>query len=369
MVTPTPSVHEPVERAVRNVKPEVRAMGGYTAPPRIETVAKLNQNENPYDLPDALKREILDAVRGQEWTRYPAYDPPDLRVKIARRFGLDPDQVLLGNGSNQLLYLLGSALVSPGDRVVTAPPTFSLFGIVAKIAHGRLDAIDQDADFTLDSDRLLAAVRGARLTFFCSPNNPTGRTIPTAFLEEVLCATEGIVVWDEAYGEFWGETALPLLERHPNLLVLKTFSKAFGLAGLRIGYLIGHPAMVSELRKVNIPYNINMVSRAAASALLDRPEWIAEQVARILAERDRLFDALRSVAGVIPFPSAANFILVRTPDSRAVFDGLKARGVLVRPVESHPLLVNCLRVTVGKPAENDAFLDTLKTILGHGSIG
>jgi histidinol-phosphate aminotransferase len=362
MATPTPSDDALVERFVGKIKPEVRELAGYPAPPQGEMIAKLNQNENPYDLPTEMKDEVLEAMRALEWTRYPIFDPPELRRKLSARFGLDPDQVLLGNGSNQLIYLLGSAIVSPGDRVLVTPPTFSLFDLVGRIAYGQIVAVDQKPDFTLDEPGVLEAVRDAKLSFLCSPNNPTGQVIPVPFLEEVLGQAGGLVVWDEAYGEFWGETAVPLLARYPNLLILKTFSKAFGLAGMRIGYMMGHPAVISELRKVNIPFNINLMSLLVGMKLLEHPEWTAEQVRKIIDERNRLSAVMSSIPGITVYPSATNFILMKTRDGRAVFNGLKALGILVRPTEPHPLLTDCLRVTVGTPDENEAFLAALRKV-------
>ncbi len=351
-----------VESSVGMIKPEVRGLSVYPAPPQGEMIAKLNQNENPYDLPPEMKDEILESMRSLEWTRYPIFDPPALRRKLSARFGLSPDQILLGNGSNQLIYLLGSAIISPGDSVMVAPPTFSLFDLVGRIAYGRIVAVDQNPDFTLDEDRVMRAIAGAKLSFLCSPNNPTGQVIPIPFLEKALKRAGGLVVWDEAYGEFWGETAVPLLNRHPNLLILKTFSKAFGLAGLRIGYMMAHSALITELRKVNIPFNINLMSLLVAMKLLEHPGWTAEQVRKIIDERNRLSAAMKAVPGITVYPSATNFILMKTRDGGAVFNGLKALGILVRPTEPHPLLKDCLRVTVGTPDENDAFIAALRKV-------
>jgi histidinol-phosphate aminotransferase len=362
MGTPTPSTDASVERSAGCIKPEVRGLSGYPAPPQGEMIAKLNQNENPYDLAPEIKDEILESMRSIEWTRYPIFDPPELRQKLAARFGLSPDRILLGNGSNQLIYLLGSAVISPGDGVLVAPPTFSLFDLVGRIAYGRIIAVDQKPDFTLDEEKVLEAAAGAKLSFLCSPNNPTGQVIPVSFLETVLNRAAGLVVWDEAYGEFWGETAVPLLDSHPNLIILKTFSKAFGLAGLRIGYMMAHPAVIAELRKVNIPFNINLMSILTALKLLEHPEWTAEQVRKVIDDRNRLSAAMRAVPGITVYPSATNFILMRTRDGGAVFNGLKELGILVRPTEPHPLLRNCLRVTVGTPDENEAFLTALRRV-------
>jgi len=357
---PTGTGPDRVEAALAAIKPGVRALSGYKAPPQGRVRAKLNQNENPYDLPEAVKEDILGEMKCMEWTRYPTYNPPPLRNALAKRHGLTPDQLIVGGGSNQLLYMMGMAVVSRGDGVVVVPPTFGLFDLIARIFEGRVLAVDQDPGFLINETRLLESASRAKLTFLCSPNNPTGQTVPLELLEAVCGRSRGLVLWDEAYAEFNGVSALPLLEKYPNLVVVRTFSKAFGLAGLRIGYLMGHAALLAELSKVNIPYNVNLFSMLTALRLLEHPQWMETHVREIVAERDRLIQTLASVSRIEPFPSQANFVLIRMPDGKAVFEKLTAKGVLLRAVNGHPLLAHCLRATVGTPQENGIFVDALK---------
>jgi histidinol-phosphate aminotransferase len=326
--------------------------------------AKLNQNENPYDVPDEIKNDILDSMRRISWTRYPLYDPPPLREAIAKRFGLSADQVLLGNGSNQLLFTMGMAVIAPGDPVAVIAPSFSLFELVAGVFGGKVVASPLLADFTVDADNLIDASRSAKLMMLCSPNNPTGKTIPVEILESILKSTSGLVLWDEAYAEFAGFTAAPLLARYPNLLILRTFSKAFGLAGIRIGCLLGNPELVAEIRKVHQPYNLNLFSGLVAEKILERPDWVDDTVRRILKEREKLFSRMQGIPGVIVWPSEANFILFRVPDGKAMLKSLRNESVLVRNMGSYPMCENCLRVTVGTPEENDLFIESLKKLLG-----
>jgi histidinol-phosphate aminotransferase len=256
--------------------------------------------------------------------------------------------------------MVGMAVVSRGDGVMVAPPTFGLFDLIARIFEGRVLSVDQIPGFQVDATRLLETAPKAKLTFLCSPNNPTGQSISLDLLETILDRSPGLVLWDEAYAEFNGVSARPLLERHPNLMVLRTFSKAFGLAGLRIGYLMGHAALMAQLSKVNIPYNVNLFSALAALRMLEHPGWMEARVREIVQERDRLTETLAAIPGIEPFPSQANFVLIRMPDGKAVFESLLAKGVLLRSVNGHTLLARCLRVTVGTPQENRIFVDALK---------
>jgi histidinol-phosphate aminotransferase len=352
-----------IRNALASVKSEIRNAAGYVAPPQGNFRAKLNQNENPYDVPDAVKQEILYDMRSFEWTRYPDYNPPAVREALSKTLSIRPDQILLAGGSNVLLYMIGLAVLAPGDSLLLTPPTFGLFELIGRFYNARVIRADQRPGFSYDTKKMIASARKAKLTFLCSPNNPVGNTIPLETLEELLKATRGLVVWDEAYAEFCGRTALPLLEKYPHLLVLRTFSKAFGLAGLRLGYLMGRPELITEFSKVNIPYNVNLFTEAAALRLLGGTAWYREGVQRIVQERDRLFRELDAVGRVTAFPSEANFILIRVPDAKAVFEALKTRGVLLRMINGHPLLKNCLRATVGTPEENQIFIEALKDVL------
>ena len=352
-------VHNPLD----SIKPEIRRIAGYVAPPQGQYRAKLNQNENPYDLPKGIKQDILAEMQSIEWTRYPDYNPPSVRTALAKKLSLNPDQILLAGGSNVLLYMIGLATVAPGDSVLVAPPTFGLFELIGQFYKARLIKVDQRPDFSYDAKKIVASAKNAKLTLLCSPNNPVGNTLPIGVLEEMLKATSGLVLWDEAYAEFCGRTALPLLGKYPHLLVLRTFSKAFGLAGLRLGYLIGRPELIAEFSKVNIPYNVNLFSEITALRLLNDAGWYEEGVRQIVRERDRLFNQLAAFERITAYPSEANFILIRVPDNRIVFESLKTRGVLLRMVNGHPLLKNCLRATVGTPDENRIFIEALADVM------
>lgn len=362
MPMPTPSKSESNDPWILNVKPEIRALEGYIAPPQSNILVKLNQNENSCDIPEEIKREVLDAIYHQPWSRYPMYDPPELREKLATQWGVSPDQILLGNGSNQIIYLLGTAIISPGDKVLLSPPTFSLYELVAKIFQAQILSVDQYSNFTLNEEEILKTGTQAKLAFFASPNNPTGRMFSLTFLEALLQNTSGLVVWDEAYGEFAQETAIPLIQNYSNLLILKTFSK-LGLAGIRLGYLIGNSKLIGELKKANIPYNINRFTLSAILKFLENTQWLKEQIQRIIQEREKMYQALCTIPRIVPYPSSSNFILFQTPDGKKVFNGLKEKGVLVRPVNSHPLLRDCLRVTIGTSEENQIFIDTLRIVV------
>lgn len=348
------------------IKTEIRNMAGYVAPPQGHFRAKLNQNENPYDIPESIKREILQDMAGLEWTRYPDYNPPSVRRILGERFGIHPDQILVGGGSNQLLYTIGLAVISSGDPVMVAPPTFGLFELVGRFYGGKLISANLNPDFSFDAGLLLRSGKKAKITFISSPNNPTGNTMPLDLLESLLKATPGLVVWDEAYAEFNGVTAIPLLEKYSNLLVLRTFSKAFGLAGLRIGYLMGCADLIAEFSKVNIPYNVNLFSELTAQRMLGDSQWMEERAREIVQNRKKLYVELKTIPGITPFPSEANFILIRFKDSKYAFEKLKEKGVLLRAVNGHPLLKNCLRATVGTPDENRIFIEALKEIIQCG---
>ena len=348
--------------ATEYVRQAVRNLPGYQAPATGKPRVKLDQNESPYDLPAEVKEEVLRRLRTRPWNRYPVYENPALREKLADQLGVDAGAVLLGHGSNQILYALATAVLRPGDRLVLSPPTFSLFDLVGRIFEAEIQAVPQGPDFQLNLQAIAEAASAARLTLLCSPNNPTGAVVDLDGLRRILENAGGLVLWDEAYHEFWGQTALPLLGDYPNLLILRTFSKAYGLAGVRLGYLVGSPEVVAELRKVNLPYNVDTLSETVLDVVLEQPDFASERVKKIVAERERLKAELESVPGVTAFPSQANFLLLRLADGELVYRGLLQRGVFVRSFLHSPGLEGCLRVTVGTEEENRAFLEALAEV-------
>ncbi|MFC1502527.1 histidinol-phosphate transaminase [bacterium] len=363
MDTPMPSHSERLVDVFKQIKPRILEMAGYQSPPQGKVIAKLNQNENPYELPDSLKEKILRDICYMDWSRYPENNCSALRKKLARHLGINADQVVLGNGSNALLHVVFTALIEPGDTVLVSPPSFSLFEHMAGLFQAKIVTVSRNPDFSYDRDPLIKSVRTVKLTIISSPCNPTGRCMDTELLTTLLRGTKGLILWDEAYGEFRQNSAVPLLAKHPNLLILKTFSKAMGLAGARIGYLLAHPLIAAELQKATVPYNLNIFSIQTALRLLDISRWTEYHIGKILEQRQFVWDALNRLDGVEPFPTEANFILFRVGDGPSVIKKLQDRGILVRNMNGYPRLRNCLRVTIGTPRENQLFLDALTEIV------
>ncbi|MDZ7373094.1 MAG: histidinol-phosphate transaminase [candidate division KSB1 bacterium] len=351
-----------------NIRAEVRSLPGYSAPERGRPVVKLDQNECPFDLPEEIKRRALERLRTTPWNRYPGFENPELREKLAARLGVSPNQVLLGHGSNQIIYSLAMAVLERGTRLVYSPPTFSLFELVGRIFGAELHPVPQLPGFVLDGEAIAQAAEGARITMIASPNNPTGAALDPAYLDRIAGNTSGLVLWDEAYHEFYGRTGLPAVQRHRNVLVLRTFSKAFGLAGVRFGFLVGDPEVIAELRKVNLPFNVDRLSEAVVDVALDNDGFVRERVERIVRERQRLYTELAATPGVVVFPSETNFLLIRVPKAEIVFRSLLSQGVFVRSFVSVPGLEGCLRVTVGAPEENDLLLAALQKALAEAGV-
>jgi histidinol-phosphate aminotransferase len=356
---------------LRHIKPAVRDIAAYTLAAR-EAPVKINQNENPWDLPEAVKRRVLDKALVRPWSRYPDFDPRELTEALAHRAGWRPDGVLAGNGSNELIEALLLVTVGAGTRVVIPEPTFTLYALLTGILGGEAVRVPLTDDLRYDVGALVAARKktAAPVTVVCSPNNPTGTVLARRDLERLCRAGDGLVVLDEAYHEFAGETAVPLLEEHPNLVVFRTFSKARALAGLRVGYLLASPALVREVNKARLPYNLNFFTQSAALAALEEEEALGGLVRKLIEERERVLEVLASVPGVRAWPSQANFFLLELLEAspKGVFEALYRRGVLVRDVSSYPKLSRCLRITVGTPEENETFLYALGAALGEAGV-
>jgi histidinol-phosphate aminotransferase len=328
---------------------------------------KLNQNECPFDVPQALKREILDETLSRNWGRYPDFVPTDVKEKLARHHGVMPESVLIGNGSNELIQATFMSTIGPGRGVVIAVPTFSLYALMNTVLEGDLRQVPMREDLSFDTESLISAARSpdVKLTVLCSPNNPTGSLISLTDVAAIAEAASGLVIVDEAYFEFGGQTSLGLLADHSNMIITRTFSKALGAAGLRIGYLVAHPDVAKEIEKVKLPYNVNIFSLIATRRLLDEGALVDERVSLIRSERDRVTARLAELPGVTPYTSSANFVLFRIEQSvEATFQGLITQGVLIRDVSHYPLLDQCLRVTIGTPSENDTFLQALNDVIG-----
>ena len=356
-----------MSKPLETIKPSVRGLRAYTLSPDRASV-KLNQNESPWDASEAIKRETLRRMEKRAWNRYPDFVPAALHEKLAAFAGWKPEGILAGNGSNELIQALLMVTVGDGRRVLISEPTFALYRQVTTVLGGEVLSVPLDAGLQFDVAALLDSINAhdPDVTIICSPNNPTGCRMSDGDLETLLEAARGLVVVDEAYFEFSGETVVPLLERHPNLVVFRTFSKAMAMAALRVGYLLAAPELTREVGKALLPYNLDAFSQTAAEVSVEMYETeLAPVVRRIIAERERLSQELRLVPGLAPVASSANFMVVRsTVEPKRVFDELLRRDILVRDVSGYPLLGDYFRVSVGTPREDDRLLAGLREIFG-----
>lgn len=348
------------------VRPEILDLAEYHLaqyPHRI----KLNQNENPYELPAEIKQEILDRLAAEHWGRYPAFIPQEQIDRVAAFAGWKPDGTLLGNGSNDLLQLLFMSILERGKTVVISQPTFTLYKLLARGLGADVREVRMDAAFRFDVDGIIAAAQQtqAAMVVICSPNNPTGTWMPASDVVRILEATTGVVVLDEAYIHFAPGSLHHLLEQHERLVVLQTFSKAMGAAGLRFGYALTAPGLARQLNKIKLPYSVNIFTLIGAEVLIRRWEDLRGWIGTILRERERVRTRLQALPGVTVHPSEANFLLIEVEGKRPhdVFLRMAAGGILIRDVSSYPMLERGLRVTIGTPEENDAMLAVLQEAL------
>jgi histidinol-phosphate aminotransferase len=356
------------ERLQHTIRQDVHSMHGYAIQPSAGLI-KLDAMENPFSLPPELQAELGARLGRVAINRYPVQCGVELVTALIAHFGVPPGLgTMLGNGSDELIDLLSVACDVPGAVVLAPQPGFVMYQMSAQLRGLHFVGVPLTADFELDGPAMLAAIQEHRpaLTYIAYPNNPTANLFNEATVQAIVDAVgaqRGLVVIDEAYQPFSSRTWLPRLADHPHVLVMRTLSK-FGLAGVRIGYLCGAAALIDEIDKVRPPYNVSALNAEAALFALEHADEFARQALIIRTERTRLQQALRALPGLQAFPSEANMILVRVPDSRACFEALKALGVLVKHVAPlHPLLANCLRLTVGAPDENDRLIAALKESL------
>ena len=345
------------------IKPEVRAISTY-ALTHFEADVKLDQNENPYEIPADLKRRIVARVLERDWGRYPEFVPEQLIQTLARFSGWSEDGILVGNGSNELISAAVAVTLGPGKTVAIPQPTFALYELMAKAAGATIQPVPlNEADLSFDVETLLEAARTSDVVIVCSPNSPTGSVLARSDARRLVSEARGLVIIDEAYHEFSGGTLFPLLEEFDNLLLLRTLSKAWSLAGIRFGYMMASAAIAAEIRKVKLPYSVNIFTLAAAELIVEELA-VEGSVNKLIAARELLAAELASREGVEEFPSQANFILFRTRFvARRLFDALYQAGVLVRDVSGYPMLERCLRVSVGTPEDNTRFLEALDRAL------
>ena len=354
------------------IRPDLSELSGYHSP-QVDVSIRLNTNEAPGPPPAAFRAAVAKAAEDVEWNRYPDRAATKLREAIGDLHDLDSSQVFVANGSNEVLQTVLLTFAGPGRKVLTFEPTYALHSHLARISGAEVVQAQRDDDFRVDVDHAVATILAERpaVTFLCSPNNPTGMVEPRETVLAVLDAVasvDGLLVLDEAYGQFADWSAIPLLSDDLPLVVSRTFSKTWAMAAARLGYLLAPAWLVDELEKVVLPYHLDSLKQAAGLAALDFVGDMDERVSLIVEERGRIVAHLASLGATV-WPSGANFVLFRPPagDGERVWQELLDRSILVRNTASWEHLAGCLRVTVGQPEENTAFCNALSEILGDQS--
>ncbi|MBN1575533.1 MAG: histidinol-phosphate transaminase [Chitinispirillaceae bacterium] len=334
------------------INPAIRAQKAYHLE-RREVAIKLNQNENPYDWPRPIKEEIARFCVERPWNRYPPFVPEELKVLLGGYAGVSPDCIIVGNGSNEMLLVLMLAVAKKGEPIILCQPTFTVYHLFAEGVGAGSETVYLDEKFRFNLPSILAAIerRPQAPILLCSPNNPTGCVLDEASIRKIVETHRGFVILDQAYVEFGGFSAVQLVAQYPNVVVTRTFSKAFAGAGLRIGYMIGSPPVISEINKIKPPYNINFFTEHVARMALRHRAELTAGIRTIIEQRGACIRFL-STLPLDVYPSAANFILIRTNRKQELFNALLADGILVRDVSAYPMLENCLRISVGAPEEN-----------------
>ena len=353
------------------VRDDLRTLDGYHSA-QVDVRVRLNTNESPEPPPPAFRDAVAAEVSRVDWHRYPDRAATELRAAIGALHGVDPAQVFVANGSNEVLQTLLLAYAGPGRTVATFEPTYQMHAQIARVTGATVVEGERASDFTLDPaevERVIAEF-SPHVVFLTSPNNPTGLVEPVDRVRQLLELAPGLVVVDEAYAQFADWSALDLVAEDRPLVVTRTFSKTWSMAGARLGYLVGPTWLVAELEKVVLPYHLDAVKQIAGRLALRFSDDMNDRVEHIVAERERVTAALAAMP-VEVFPSGANFVLFRVRpgalDGRAVWHGLVDRSVLIRDCSSWPRLDNCLRVTIGTPEENTEFLDALADVLTPAS--
>jgi histidinol-phosphate aminotransferase len=353
------------DRMSRYLRADVQGMHGYAVQPSAGFV-KVDTMENPFRLPDDLRKQLGERLAEVALNRYPAERGDVLRAELAKHARMPDDcDIMLGNGSDELISLLTLAADVPGNVVMAPLPGFVMYEMSAKLQGLKFVGVPLTPDFELDAPAMLAAVREHQpaLLYIAYPNNPTANLWNDDDVDAIIEAAPGLVVIDEAYQPFAARDSLDRLKRHEHVLLMRTMSK-FGLAGVRIGYMMGRQPLIAEIDKLRPPFNVSVLNCEAALFALEHVAEYAKQAATIRAEREKLYGEIAKLPGVHPFPSEANMILARVPDAKRVFEGMRARGVLVKNVSGlHPLLANCIRITIGTPEENPQTLAALRGAL------
>jgi histidinol-phosphate aminotransferase len=345
------------------VRTNIKGLKAYQVE-NLDEGTKLHANENPYPPSPELLEKIFKRLDKLELNRYPDPDCKNLKQAIAHRTGALTEQIIIGNGSDELIQYLMQVLCNEGETIAFPDPSFAMYGITAQCLGLKPVSfpLNDNWDFEAQPALEVLAQQKAKIVFISYPNNPTGNCFSEQAIQQIIEQFEGIVVLDEAYQDFSGKTFLNQMEKHNNLVILRSLSK-IGLAGLRVGYGIFPTLLAEQVNKVRLPYNSNSISQWVAAELLNDFTSVQNQIHSILDERDRLMDELSKLSSITAYPSNSNFILFKdSNDGVQIFNKLKENGTLLRNLGSHPRLKNCLRVTIGTKQENDQFLNQLRKV-------
>ena len=351
---------------LKHIKPSIQKLEAYSvkSKPLSANLIKLNQNENPFDLPEEIKRELVEEFIRQPWNRYPDVFPTELIASLATYLNMSMESIIAANGSNELMYTVLMTIVSKGTKVLIPTPTFFLYEKIVNVLEGQLISVPAKSNLSFDVDRIIETAKKEKpsLIILNSPNSPTGQMMSIEEVERIISETDAIVLVDEAYIEFADlPTVLPLLQRYDRLIILRTFSKAFSLAGLRIGYLLAQPALCLELLKPKIPFTVNNFSSSVAIKLVKNSELILERIHYVKHQKDFLYRELSIIDELNVFSSQTNFLIFTVKkNAQILFDNLFSENVLIRDVSSYPQLENTLRVNAGTENENKTFVAALK---------
>lgn len=347
------------------IRPEILALTAYHVPPATGMI-KLDAMENPYTLPAALRQEIARLTAEAPVNRYPDAGATLLKTALRETLHIPEEMaIMLGNGSDEIIQIITMAVAKPGAVLMSVEPAFAMFRMIAAFANISYAGIPLKSDFSLDQDKMLAAIAKHQpaVIFLAYPNNPTGNLFDAEVILRIIEATPGIVIIDEAYHAFANASLMDKLTQYPNLLLMRTLSK-LGLAGLRLGLLIGRKEWLAQLEKLRLPYNVGIITQQVGREVLRHSDILLAQANAIKLERTKMTEELAALDSIEVFHSDANFILFRVADATRIFQELKQYGILIKNLNgTHPLLINCLRVTVGTQHENTQFIRALHTIL------
>lgn len=326
---------------------------------------KLDANENPYNIFEELKNEFYKKLEKSFLNRYPDTDSIDLCKSISKYNGVQPENILCGNGSDEIIQIIINTFVDKDDAIVIPNPTFSMYKIFSLIVGGKVIEVPSKEDFIVDVDEIIkqAQENTAKIIFLCSPNNPTGNLIPRQSIMRIINETSSIVVLDEAYGEFCNETNIDQIKDN-RVIVLHTFSKAFALAGARLGYAIAKRETIDILKRVKSPYNLNVFSQLIGLTILENQNIVKKAIYKIVKERDRVIEELRNVKDIDVFPSEANFLLIRSKKSQDIVNESKKQSISIRPFNEQSLK-NCIRISIGSENENNEMIKLIKVVMDN----